>query len=103
MLNLKVNCESKCVLPWILSGFICSIWSLTWYPGTRRREKKKENRVWAEEKPSILSVLKFDSELQDPGRQKANRGGGKDGGVNPHSASSDSSLQFLADIGLVVV
>lgn len=30
-------------------------------------------------KPSILSVLKFDSEVQDPGRQKANGGGGKKG------------------------
>lgn len=35
--------------------------------------------MWAEEKPSILSVLKFDSEVQDPGRQKANGGGGKKG------------------------
>ena len=55
------------------SGFICSIWCLTWYPG------RKKTLVWAEEKPSILSVLKFDSEVQDPGRQKANGGGGKKG------------------------
>lgn len=41
--------------------------------------RKKKKLVWAEEKPSILSVLKFDSEVQDPGRQKANGGGGKKG------------------------
>lgn len=35
--------------------------------------------MWAEGNPSILSVLKFDSEVQDPGRQKANGGGGKKG------------------------
>lgn len=57
--------------------------------------------MWAEEKPSILSVLKFDSEVQDPGRQKANRGGGKDGGVDPHSAKL--RLKFEADVGLVFV
>jgi len=28
--------------------------------------------LWAEENASILSDLKFDSEVQDPGRQKAN-------------------------------
>lgn len=64
-------------------------------PGKKGGKEKKENRVWAEEKPSILSVLKFDSEVQDPGRQKANRGGGKDGGVNPHTAISDSSKFVL--------
>lgn len=37
--------------------------------------KKKKNLVWAEEKPSILSGLKFDSEVQDPGRQKSKRRG----------------------------
>lgn len=43
-------------------------------------EKKKKNPlVWAEEKPCILSVLKFDSEVLDPGRQKATRGGGQAG------------------------
>lgn len=55
------------------SGFIYSIWCLTWYPGRRKK------LLWAEEKPSILSVLKFDSEVQDPRRQKANWGGGKKG------------------------
>lgn len=48
-------------------------YGVTWYPARRR----KKTPVWAEEKPSILSVLKFDSEVQDPGRQKANGGGGK--------------------------
>lgn len=50
-------------------------YGVTWYPARTR----KKTPVWAEEKPSILSVLKFDSEVQDPGRQKANGGGGKKG------------------------
>lgn len=54
--------------------FICSIWCLTQYPA---RKRKKNPLVGAEEKPRILSVLKFDSEVQDPGRQKANGGGGQ--------------------------
>ena len=45
-------------------------------PRREREREKKKTPVWAEEKPSILSVLKFDSEVQDPGRQKANGGGG---------------------------
>lgn len=44
---------------------------------SQKKEKKKPTHVGAEEKPRILSVLKFDSEVQDPGRQKANGGGGK--------------------------
>lgn len=72
------------------SCFICSIWRLTWYPAKRRRrerrregKKKTSSVVWAEEKPRILSVLKFDSEVQDPGRQKASEGGGKAGRDGP--------------------
>lgn len=42
-----------------------------------QKKKKKTTHVGAEEKPRILSVLKFDSEVQDPGRQKANGGGGQ--------------------------
>lgn len=68
--KLRESASSCCCC---CSGFICSIWCLTWYPG------RKKALVWAEEKPSILSVLKFDSEVQDPGRQKANGGGGKQG------------------------
>lgn len=37
-------------------------------PGKVGGEKE---RVWAEEQARIPSVLKSDSELQDPGRQKA--------------------------------
>ncbi|CAB1449857.1 unnamed protein product [Pleuronectes platessa] len=44
-----------------------------------RKKERKKTPVWAEEKPRILSVLKFDSEVQDPGRQKANGGGGQKG------------------------
>lgn len=66
-------CSCRC-----LSCFICSIWRLTWYPA-KRGGGGAETPVWAEEKPSILSVLKFDSEVQDPGRQKAHGGGGKEG------------------------
>lgn len=61
----------------LLLWFICSIWCLTQYPA--RGRKKNPTHVWAEEKPCILSVLKFDSEVLDPGRQKANGGGGKAG------------------------
>lgn len=39
--------------------------------GREKKKKKTSSAVWAEEKPRILSVLKFDSEVQDPGRQKA--------------------------------
>lgn len=75
--------------------------------------------MWAEEKPSILSVLKFDSEVEDPVRQNANGGGGKKGrhgrrvffyyltarSVNSptYSANSDHSLVLLVVFGLVSV
>lgn len=65
--------ESAACLLLLLLRFICSIWCLTQYPA----RKKNPTHVWAEEKPRILSVLKFDSEVQDPGRQKANGGGGQ--------------------------
>lgn len=42
-------------------------------------QRGKKTLVWAEEKPCILSVLKFDSQVLDPGRQKANGGGGQAG------------------------
>lgn len=59
--------------------------------------QKKNPLVWAEEKPCILSVLKFDSEVLDPGRQKANGGGGQAGrqtdGLFSVSANSPNNLQ----------
>lgn len=76
------------------SGFICSIWC------TRQGEKKKK-LVWAEEKPSILSVLKFDSEVQDPGRQKANGGGGQtdtDGQSFNVSVNSPNILRLPTEV-----
>lgn len=39
--------------------------------------REKTPLLWAEEKPCVLSVLKFDSEVLDPGGQKANGGGGR--------------------------
>lgn len=51
--------------------------------------------MWAEEKPSILSVLKFDSEVQDPGRQKANGGGGQTGTDGQSFNVSVNSLNIL--------
>lgn len=75
MLNLKVNWEKvpppppAAVSPALFAPY--GVWHGT--------QQGKKTLVWAEEKPSILSVLKFDSEVQDPGRQKANGGGGKKG------------------------
>lgn len=62
-------------------------------------QRGKKTLVWAEEKPCILSVLKFDSQVLDPGRQKANGGGGQagrqqtDGRTFTVSANSPNNLQ----------
>lgn len=75
----KLRESAACLLLLLLLlflWFICSIWCLTQYPA-RKKRRKKTTHVGAEEKPRILSVLKFDSEVQDPGRQKANGGGGQ--------------------------
>lgn len=75
MLNLEVNWE-KALNAASSSGLFApyGVWH-----STQPEEEKKTPLVWAEEKPCILSVLKFDSEVLDPGRQKANGGGGKAG------------------------
>lgn len=80
-MNAIVNVEFggklrlKCLLLFLLGLYLLHM-VLDMVP---RKEKKKKPLLWAEGNPSILSVLKFDSEVQDPGRQKANGGGGKKG------------------------
>lgn len=78
-LNVEVNWEkvlhassSCCCSSGLFAPY--GVWHST---QPEKGKKKKPTHVGAEEKPRILSVLKFDSEVQDPGRQKANGGGGK--------------------------